>query len=78
MYSRAGEFRIDLVAFDADGRAHSRNPTVLAEHAAPIEASLLAGSEHWRPGPSVATFRTHLDELADHACKEARRRRGRR
>lgn len=70
MYSRAGEFRIDLVAFDAEGRAHMRNPTLLAEHAAPIEASLLAGSDHWRPGPSVATFRTHLDDLAAYACTE--------
>ncbi len=70
MYSRAGEFRIDLVAFDADGRARTRNPTMLAEHAAPIEASLLAGSDHWRQGPSVATFRTHIDDLADYACAE--------
>jgi hypothetical protein len=70
MYSRAGEFRIDLVAFDADGRAHSRNPTVLAEHAAPEAASLLAGSEHWREGPSVAVLRVHLPALVAYACRE--------
>jgi hypothetical protein len=70
MYSRAGEFRIDLIAFDAAGRAHLRNPTVLADGAAPEVASLLAGSDHWRQGPSVATLRAHLDDLAAYACRE--------
>jgi hypothetical protein len=70
MYSRAGEFRIDLVAFDAVGRAHLRNPTVLAEGATLGAASLLAGSDHWRPGPSVANLRSHLDDLAAYACRE--------
>ncbi len=70
MYSRAGEFRIDLVAFDADGRPHRRNPTALAEHAAPATALLLAGSDHWRPGPSMATLRRHIDDLAAYACRE--------
>jgi hypothetical protein len=70
MYAHAGEFRIDLVAFDANGRAHARNPTVLAEHAAPATAALLAGSEHWRPGPSLAVLRAHLADLADYACHE--------
>jgi hypothetical protein len=70
MYSRLGEFRIDLVAFDADGRAHLRNPTVLAGGATLGAASLLAGSDHWRPGPSVAALRGHLDDLAAYACHE--------
>jgi hypothetical protein len=70
MYSRAGEFRVDLVTFDADGRAHARNPTALAGHAAPAMAALLAGSEHWRPGPSVAVLRAHLGDLAAYACRE--------
>jgi hypothetical protein len=70
MYSRAGEFRIDLVTYDANGRAHARNPTALAAHATPAAAALLAGSEHWRPGPSVAVLRTHLADLAGYACRE--------
>jgi hypothetical protein len=70
MYSRTGEFRIDLVTFGADGKAHARNPTALAAHATPAAAALLAGSEHWRPGPSVAVLRTHLADLAGYACRE--------
>jgi hypothetical protein len=68
MYARSGEFRIDLLAFDADGRLHRRNPTLLAEHASPGAALLLAGSDHWRPGPSMATLRAHLDDAAAYAC----------
>jgi hypothetical protein len=70
MYSRAGEFCIDLVTFDADGLPHRRNPTLLARHAVPGAASLLAGSDHWRQGPSMFTLRRHLQELAEHACSE--------
>jgi hypothetical protein len=70
MYSRAGEFRIDVVTFDAAGRAHARNPSALAEHATPAAADLLAGSDHWRPGPSVAVLRTHIADLAGYACRE--------
>jgi hypothetical protein len=70
MYSRAGEYRIEVVAWDAQGRARLRNPTALAEHAAPVESALLAGSDHWREGPSMAPFRTHLGELAAYACTE--------
>ena len=70
MYSRAGEFRIDFVATGADGHRRSRNPTALAENASAGTASLLAGADHWRQGPSMATLRTHLDDLADHACRE--------
>jgi hypothetical protein len=72
MYSRAGEFCIDLLAFDADGRPHRRNPTLLAIHAGPGAASLLAGSDHWRQGPSMHTLRRHLDALAEYACSETR------
>ncbi|MDP9152306.1 MAG: hypothetical protein M3O36_20465 [Myxococcota bacterium] len=57
MYSRAGEFRIDLLTFDADGRSSQRNPTLLADHAAPGAASFLAGSDHWRYGPPMVTLR---------------------
>jgi hypothetical protein len=70
MYSRAGEFCIDLIAFDAAGNPRQRNPTLLALHAGPGAASLLAGSDHWRQGPSMALLRHHLDELARHACSE--------
>jgi len=70
MYSRVGEFKVDLVAFDAAGRAHLRNPTVLAERATSGAASLLAGADHWRQGPSVAALRAHLDDLAAYACRE--------
>jgi hypothetical protein len=70
MYSRTGEFRIDLVAFDAAGRAHLRNPTVLAAGASSDVASLLAGSDHWRQAASVAALREHLHDLAGHACRE--------
>jgi hypothetical protein len=70
MYARASEFRIDLVALDGDGNAKRRNPTALAEHAATSVASLLAGSDHWRQGPSMATLRAHLDDLAAYACRE--------
>ena len=70
MYSRAGEYRFDLTTVDAQGRVHQRNPTALAADAAPTEASLLAGSEHWRQGPSVASFRAHIGDLAAYACRE--------
>jgi hypothetical protein len=70
MYSHAGEFRIDIVAFDSVGRAHIRNATVLADGATLGAAALLAGSDHWRQGPSVAALRAHLDELAAYACRE--------
>ncbi|MGO9838540.1 MAG: hypothetical protein ACLP1X_30530 [Polyangiaceae bacterium] len=70
MYSRAGEFRIDLVAFDSAGRAHIRNATVLADGATLGAAALLAGSDHWRQGPSVAALRWHLDDLAAYACRD--------
>lgn len=70
MYSRAGVYRIEVVAWDAQGRARQRNPTALAEHAAPVESALLAGSDHWREGPSMAAFRAHLGELASYACAE--------
>lgn len=70
MYSRVGEFRVDLVAFDADGRAHLRNPTVLAEGATEDVAVLLAGADHWRPATSVTVLREHLDDLAGYACQQ--------
>jgi hypothetical protein len=70
MYSRATEFCIDLLTFDTAGAAHRRNPTLLASHADPGAASLLAGSDHWRQGPSMAILRHHLAELADYACSE--------
>jgi hypothetical protein len=70
MYSRAGEFRIDFVTTGADGHRRSRNPTALAENASAGTASMLGGADHWRQGPSTATLRTHLDDLADHACRE--------
>jgi hypothetical protein len=70
MYSRAAEFRLDLVTFDADRRARPRNPTALAEHAAPAAGALLAGSDHWRPAPSVAALRAHLSDLARYACSD--------
>jgi hypothetical protein len=72
MYSRAGEFRIDFVVTDADGHRRSRNPTALAESASVGAASLLAGADHWRQGPSMAMLRNHIDDLADHACLETR------
>jgi hypothetical protein len=70
MYSRAGEFCIDLLTVDAAGRPNHRNPTLLAHHAEPGAASLLAGSDHWRQGPSMGILRRHLDELAAYACDE--------
>jgi len=70
MYSRAGEFCIDLVAFDADGTPHRRNPTLLAGHAGFGAAPLLAGSDHWRQGPSMAILRHHMGALAEYACSE--------
>lgn len=70
MYSRTGEFRIDLVTFDAAGRAHVRNPTILAGGADPSAAALLAGSDHWRDGPSVYVLRSGLYDFAGYACRE--------
>jgi hypothetical protein len=70
MYSRIEEFRVDLVAFDGAGRAHLRNPSVLAEGASADVASLLAGSDHWRQAVSVGSLRDHLGDLADYACRE--------
>jgi hypothetical protein len=70
MYSRAGEFRIDLLTFDADGRSNPRNPALLANRAAPGAASLLGGSDHWRYAPPRVTLRRHLHDLAQHACSE--------
>src|SRR6185312_753593 len=67
MYSRAGRFRIDLVATDAAGARRVRNPTILAEHASAAAADLVAGSDGWRDG-SAGLLRAHLDELAEHAC----------
>src|SRR5450432_1257639 len=69
MYSRATEFRIDFITTDTAGRRRSRNPTALAEHALPSTALLLGGSDHWRQGPSTP-LRSHLDDLADYACRE--------
>jgi hypothetical protein len=70
MYSRAIDFRIDVVTFDADGRAQRRNPTALAERASPAAVSFLAGADHWRPGGSLATLRAHAGDLASYACRE--------
>ena len=70
MFSATREFRIELVAIDPAGRVQPRNPTALAAHAAPGVASLLAGSDHWRPGASMGMLRAHLDDLALHACRE--------
>jgi len=70
MYSRAAEFRIELVVTDVGGHRRSRNPTALAERATPEMASLLGGSDHWRQGPSVEALRSHLDDLAEVACRE--------
>lgn len=70
MYSVANEFCIDLLTFDADGRVHRRNPTLLALHAGPGAASLLAGSDHWRQGPVMGPLRRHIDDLAAYACAE--------
>jgi hypothetical protein len=70
MYSRAGEYRIEVFATDVHGIVHRRNPTALAEHAAPSAAILLAGSDHWRPGPGLSTLRSHLMDLARYACLE--------
>jgi hypothetical protein len=70
MYSRTAEFRVELVAFDAAGRAHLRNPTLLADGASGDVPSLLAGSDHWRQATSIASLRDHLGDLAAHACTE--------
>ncbi len=70
MYSRIAEFRVELVAFDAAGRAHLRNPTILADGASGAVSSLLAGSDHWRQATSLAALRDHLGDLAAYACAE--------
>jgi hypothetical protein len=69
MYSRTGEYRIDVTAFDARGSPRPVNPTALAEHSAPSAAALLAGSDHWRGGPTFM-IRAHLRDLAGYACGE--------
>jgi hypothetical protein len=70
MYSRTGEFRIELVTFDATGRAHARNPTILAGGADPNTAALLAGSDHWREGVGLYVLRLGLYDFAGYACRE--------
>jgi dienelactone hydrolase len=70
MYSRIVEFRVDLVAFDGAGRAHLRNPSILADRMPADLASLLAGSDHWREAVSVGALRDHLGDLADYACRD--------
>jgi len=71
MFAASGEYRIEIVEIDDEGRARSMNPTALAEHAAPSAVRVLGGADHWRRGASVATLRTHLDDLAAYACDES-------
>jgi hypothetical protein len=70
MYSRTGEFRIDLVTLDSTGRAHTRNPTILASGADANTGALLAGSDHWREGASIYVIRAGLYDFAGYACRE--------
>jgi hypothetical protein len=72
MYAWDDEFRIDMRVDRGDGRAEPRNPTELAEHAAPSVATLLAGADQWRRGPASSLLRAHLGDLAAYACREER------
>lgn len=70
MFAAAGDYKLEVTAFDAEGRARAVNPNALAQHAAPSAVRVLGGADHWRSGASLATLRAHLDDLARHACAE--------
>jgi hypothetical protein len=72
MYSGAGEYRVDIRVKDAAGRWRSVAPTGLAESSSAATADVLVGADHFRRGPSLAVFRTHLSELAAYACRARR------
>jgi len=70
MYARTGEFRLEIVGKERDGRYVYVAPTALASKVAPSIESMFAGSDHFRPYPSIALLRRHLDEVARLACDE--------
>ncbi len=70
MYSGSGEYRIDVRVIDREGRTHAVAPTGLADDASPFTADVLVGADHFRRGPSLAVFRTHLDDFARFVCRE--------
>src|SRR5581483_3190898 len=70
MYARTDEFRLEIVGKERDGRYVYVAPTALASKVAPSIESMFAGSDHFRPYPSIALLRRHLDEVARLACDE--------
>lgn len=70
MFARGGEYRLEVFATDASGRASVVNPTALAAGAAPHARAFLGGADHWRTGASLHSLRAHLDDLGAHACRE--------
>ncbi len=70
MYARTGEFRMEIVSQRTDGRYVYVAPTALASKVAPSIESMFAGSDHFRPYPSIALLREHLSEVARLACDE--------
>jgi hypothetical protein len=70
MFSASSTYRIEITEVDPSGRSHAVNPTALAVNAAPSAAAILAGSDHWRGGASLATLQDHVDDLARYVCTE--------
>jgi len=70
MYARTGEMRLEIVGRRTDGRYVYVAPTALASKVAPSIESMFAGSDHFRPYPSVSLLRTHLADVARLACDE--------
>jgi hypothetical protein len=70
MYARTGEFRLEIVGQERDGRYVYVAPTALASKVAPSIDSMFAGSDHFRPYPAITLLRKHLVEVARLACDE--------
>ena len=70
MYARTGEMRLEIVAQRTDGRYVYVAPTDLASKVAPSISSMFAGSDHFRPYPSVSLLRANLPTVARLACDE--------
>ena len=68
MYAASGWFRFEIIARDAQGRAHEVAPSALAGRATPSARGFLAGGDHFRRTYDTATVRRHLGDLGRLAC----------
>ncbi len=70
MYARSVEFRLELLAYDADATRAPRivPPTALASRVAPKAVPFFAGADHFRRTYGEVPLSRHLDDVGKLVC----------